>query len=98
MHRITGEAYWSIEAIDTAWRIAADIGRRAVMTAIREMLEHRGYAALATDAEYETFPREVARERAGALWPALDPVAGPFGGTIGSDRASVAGGFDGDGG
>jgi len=85
VQRVTGETYWSIEAIDTARRLAAEVGRRSVMAAVRAVLERSGYSAFAGPAEFERFPREVARERAAELWPALDPDAGPFGGSIGND-------------
>lgn len=74
--------YWDEADLVAARRAAAAIGRGMAMSALRSRLQAFGSSAI-DDGEgrlvFRIFPEEIARDRAGALWPDLDPARGPFG-------------------
>ena len=81
---VTGDAYWDEADLRTARRTARLVGRGGAMTAVRESLDGHGRSAFDDLGDFfNLFPEEVARARAAELWPALDPLAGPFGGHVG---------------
>ncbi len=84
-----GESYWDEADRDRAAQIAGSVGRGRVIGAIRRQLLAHGASWSDDHLLGHTFPVDVARTRAGELWPDLDPHVGPFGGsasTSGSDR------------
>ncbi|MGI9615546.1 MAG: hypothetical protein ACR2QO_21720 [Acidimicrobiales bacterium] len=78
-HAQTGESYWDVADLAAARRSADAVGRGGVMTAIRFGLEAYGQQWTSGDDLTDAFPLDIARRRAGELWPDLDPTVGPFG-------------------
>lgn len=78
-HRQTSESYWDVADLAAARRAADSVGRGAVMTAIRLELAAKGTDWTNDGGLADAFPLDVARRRAGELWPDLDPTVGPFG-------------------
>jgi len=78
-HQQTGESYWDIADLTSARRAADAVGRKWVMTAIRQELSAYGQDWTGNGDLGRAFPLDVARVRARELWPDLDPTIGPFG-------------------